>query len=95
MEGGEADPNYMSIEHPLVIGWGRHDRVCFPSEAKRAVTLFPDARLHWFEHCGHFPQWDVPRETVRLILSNTGKSVYSSHPHKSAPAVKAAMTKEG
>jgi pimeloyl-ACP methyl ester carboxylesterase len=85
----------MSIEHPLVIGWGRHDRVCFPSEAKRAVTLFPDARLHWFEHCGHFPQWDVPRETVRLILSNTGKSVYSSHPHKSAPAVKAAMTKEG
>jgi pimeloyl-ACP methyl ester carboxylesterase len=84
-----------SIEHPLVIGWGRHDRVCFPSEAKRAVALFPDARLHWFEHCGHFPQWDVPRETVRLILNNTGKSVYSSHPQdKSVPAVKAAMTKE-
>jgi pimeloyl-ACP methyl ester carboxylesterase len=32
---------------------------------------FPDARLHWFERCGHFPQWDAPRETVALILGGT------------------------
>ncbi len=60
-----------SVEHPLVIGWGRQDRVCFPGQAKRAVKSFPDARLHWFEHCGHFPQWDVPKETVHLILAST------------------------
>ncbi|MBW4660297.1 MAG: alpha/beta fold hydrolase [Drouetiella hepatica Uher 2000/2452] len=57
-----------AIAHPLVIGWGRRDRVCFPNQAQRALELFPDARLHWFENCGHFPQWDVPQETVRLIL---------------------------
>jgi hypothetical protein len=34
--------------------------------------LFPDARLHWFENCGHFPQWDAPDETVRLVLAATG-----------------------
>lgn len=61
-----AAPN--SLEHPLIIGWGRHDRVCFPVQAKRALELFPDARLHWFEHSGHFPQWDAPEETVQLIL---------------------------
>lgn len=84
-----------SIEYPLVIGWGRYDRVCFPSQAKRAVTLFPDARLHWFEHCGHFPQWDVPRETVRLIFANTGKSAHFSPPRdRPVLAVKAPMTKE-
>ncbi|MBA3438866.1 MAG: alpha/beta fold hydrolase [Pyrinomonadaceae bacterium] len=60
-----------TIKYPLVIGWGRSDRVCFPSQAKRALNLFPDARLHWFENCGHFPQWDVPQETVRLILAGT------------------------
>lgn len=60
-----------SIKAPLVIGWGRRDRVCFPSQAKRALDLFPDARLHWFENSGHFPQWDVPRETARLILAST------------------------
>ena len=61
-----------SVSRPIVIGWGRHDRVCFPRQAERALQSFPDARLHWFEHSGHFPQWDVPRETARMILANTG-----------------------
>jgi pimeloyl-ACP methyl ester carboxylesterase len=60
-----------SIKPPLVIGWGRRDRVCFPNQAKRALELFPDARLHWFDNCGHFPHWDTPRETTRLILAST------------------------
>jgi pimeloyl-ACP methyl ester carboxylesterase len=62
-----------SITAPLVIGWGRHDRVCFPAQAQRALAKFPDARLHWFEHCGHFPQWDVPAEATRLILAVTSR----------------------
>ncbi len=60
-----------SIKNPLVIGWGKRDRVCFPSQAKRALKLFPDAELHWFERCGHFPQWDAPAETARLVLDST------------------------
>lgn len=61
-----------TVKHPLVIGWGRYDHVSFPSQAKRCLELFPDARLHWFENCGHLPHWDVPEETVKLILSVTG-----------------------
>lgn len=60
-----------SIKNPLVIGWGRRDRVCFPSQSKLALEKFPDAYLHWFDRCGHFPQWDKPAETVRLILEST------------------------
>lgn len=63
-----------SITAPLMVGWGRNDRVCLPIQAQRAVSLFPDARLHWFESCGHFPHWDSPKETVRLILENTGEA---------------------
>jgi pimeloyl-ACP methyl ester carboxylesterase len=55
----------------LVIGWGRQDRICPPSQAKRALALFPDAQLHWFSNCGHVPQLDVPAETVALILAVT------------------------
>jgi pimeloyl-ACP methyl ester carboxylesterase len=62
-----------SIKPPLVIGWGRRDRVCFPRQAKRAQELFPDARLRWFQECGHFPQWDAPDKTVRLILDTTDR----------------------
>lgn len=61
-----------SIQAPLVIGWGRQDRVCFPQQAPRALALFPDARIRWFMRCGHFPQWDAPEETVRLVLAVTG-----------------------
>ncbi|VTU24068.1 alpha/beta fold hydrolase [Variovorax sp. PBL-E5] len=60
-----------SLGKPLVIGWGRLDRVCLARQAARARLLFPDARLHWFERSGHFPHWDAPEETARLILETT------------------------
>lgn len=63
-----------SIRPPLVIGWGRRDRVTLPSQWKLASEKFPDAQLYWFDRCGHFPQWDSPAETVRLILDGTGQN---------------------
>lgn len=59
------------LRKPLTIGWGRSDRVTLPRQAARAVARFPDARLHWFERAGHFPMWDTPAETARLILETT------------------------
>ncbi|WP_209426944.1 alpha/beta fold hydrolase [Pararhodobacter sp. SW119] len=59
---------------PVVIGWGRQDRLCLPRQAARAQEAFPSAKLHWFAKCGHFPMWDQPEETVQLILDETGKS---------------------
>lgn len=55
----------------VTIGWGRRDLVTVPRQAARATELFPDAVLHWFERCGHFPQWDAPHEAIRLILDRT------------------------
>ncbi|WP_324806795.1 alpha/beta fold hydrolase [Sphingomonas sp. LY29] len=55
----------------VVIGWGRRDRLCLPRQAKRAMHAFPEAKLHWFEHSGHFPMWDQPAETVAMILEAT------------------------
>jgi pimeloyl-ACP methyl ester carboxylesterase len=60
-----------SLRCSTVIGWGRRDRVAFPSQARRAQELFPDASLRWFDDCGHFPHWDRPSETVRVILDAT------------------------
>lgn len=63
-----------SLRGRVTIGWGRNDRVTPPSEARRATELFPDATLHWFSDCGHFPHWDRPEETARLILDATGRA---------------------
>jgi pimeloyl-ACP methyl ester carboxylesterase len=59
---------------PVVIGWGRKDRLCLPRQASRAMAAFPQARVHWFKDSGHFPMWDQPQETVRVILDATGRS---------------------
>jgi pimeloyl-ACP methyl ester carboxylesterase len=57
---------------PIVIGWGRHDRLCFPVQAERAGRAFPSARLVWFERSGHFPMFEEPERTVDVILDATG-----------------------
>lgn len=56
----------------VILGWGRQDRITLPSQANRAAELFPDATVHWFEKCGHFPHWDQPKQTADLILASTG-----------------------
>jgi pimeloyl-ACP methyl ester carboxylesterase len=55
----------------VLLGWGRRDRVTLPRQAARAQAAFPQATLHWFDHCGHFPTWDRPQETVRAVLAAT------------------------
>lgn len=55
----------------VTIGWGRRDRLCLARQAPRAIAAFPSARLHWFSQSGHYPMWDEPGETARLILDAT------------------------
>ena len=65
-EGPSADPTGR-----IVIGWGKHDRLCLPRQATRAIAAFPSAALHWFEDSGHFPMWDMPHEATAVILQAT------------------------
>lgn len=55
----------------VTIGWGRRDLVTLPRQAQRAIAAFPDAVLHWFSGCGHFPQWDAPQQATQLVLNRT------------------------
>ncbi len=72
LSGGPMQQGPAAINSgPVTIGWGRHDRLCLPRQAKRALAAFPSARLHWFEHSGHFPHWEEPEATAKLILEAT------------------------
>ncbi|MFN3619040.1 alpha/beta fold hydrolase, partial [Sphingorhabdus sp.] len=71
-EGPEQKGPAASAAWRIIIGWGRKDRLCLPRQAERAKAAFPSADLHWFEHSGHFPTWDMPHETVAVILAATG-----------------------
>lgn len=64
----------------IIIGWGRQDRLCLPRQASRAQAAFPSADLYWFESSGHFPAWDMPDETVSVILAGTQSVANTEHP---------------
>lgn len=55
----------------VVLGWGRRDRVTIARQAARAQSAFPQAELHWFDRCGHFPMWDSPAEAAGVVLRAT------------------------
>lgn len=71
LAGGALQRGTSKPRPPIVVGWGRKDRLCLPRQAARAMTAFPNAKLHWFEQSGHFPMWDQPQEAVRVILDAT------------------------
>ena len=73
LANGPNQQGSANTRFPVVIGWGRKDRLCLPQQAARANAAFPNATIQWFEHSGHFPMWDQPQETIRTILDATEK----------------------
>ena len=63
-----------SLKGRVTIGWGRNDRVTLPSEADTATRAFPDASLHWFSDCGHFPHWEQPEAFAERLSAFLGKN---------------------
>lgn len=63
MQEGPAAPATAKV----TIVWGRHDRLCFPGQAKRAKAAFPGADFHWFDHSGHYLIWDEPERALDIM----------------------------
>ena len=56
------------IRHPILMTWGRDDRVLPLDMAIFAMRRLPDARLHVFPRCGHWAQVEHQREFDRLTI---------------------------
>lgn len=54
------------ISRPVLLTWGREDRVNPVDGAFLALKTIPDARLHVFPHCGHWAQTEAADEFNRL-----------------------------
>jgi pimeloyl-ACP methyl ester carboxylesterase len=61
--------DYLSnISVPVLIVWGLQDRILPVARAHVAAERIPNAKLHIFNPCGHFPQIERPEEFNTLIL---------------------------
>jgi len=60
--------NLGSIESPVLIIWGRQDRVLPVAHGQAAVTRLPNASLEILEDCGHLPMLEKTQRFNESIL---------------------------
>ncbi|WP_231934182.1 alpha/beta fold hydrolase [Geobacter sp. DSM 9736] len=60
-------PLYASLRLPVLLLWGRHDRIVPLSQGERLQDAIPGAKLEVIEECGHNPQEEKPVETFTII----------------------------
>jgi 4,5:9,10-diseco-3-hydroxy-5,9,17-trioxoandrosta-1(10),2-diene-4-oate hydrolase len=60
--------NLTTITAPSLIFWGQQDRILPVAYAHVAEEKIPDAQLHIFDPCGHFPQLERPEEFNSIVL---------------------------
>ncbi len=57
------------LDIPLWMVWGRHDGLVPSEHALQFGRLHPDAAVHVFEDCGHYPQIELPSRFNGLLRS--------------------------
>jgi 2-hydroxy-6-oxonona-2,4-dienedioate hydrolase len=56
------------IRAPCLLIWGKQDIVTPPEAAHEFKAKLPDARLVWFDQCGHAPMIEKPEEFARAVM---------------------------
>jgi pimeloyl-ACP methyl ester carboxylesterase len=56
------------ITIPVLLIWGRNDKITPPDVAQEFNNLLPDSELHWVENCGHAPMMERPEEFNRILM---------------------------
>jgi len=61
------------IKAPTLLIWGRNDVVTPPEAARQFLDNLPDARIVWFDECGHAPMIEKPDAFARAVLDFTAE----------------------
>lgn len=57
------------VRPPVVLLWGRRDRMVTHRGAERVLAALPDTRFELIADCGHSPQLEVPDFVVATLLA--------------------------
>ena len=55
------------VECPVTVIWGREDRLAPIEHAEAFAGAVPQADIHVLEHCGHYPQIELPGRVGELL----------------------------
>lgn len=56
------------IDVPMLVLWGRHDRLCKVSGARALDALLPHGRSEILTDCGHCPQLQLPELVAQHVV---------------------------
>jgi len=56
------------VQQPVMVLWGREDRILPVELAHKLASVLPNARLEIVENCGHWVQIERPEVFNRLVL---------------------------
>ena len=57
------------IQVPVLLIWGKQDKVTPPFVAEKFLDLLPNATLKWVDKCGHAPMMEHPSEFNKHLRS--------------------------
>ncbi|MFP5327002.1 MAG: alpha/beta fold hydrolase, partial [Acidimicrobiia bacterium] len=60
-----------SIEVPVTVVVGSHDRLLPPRYSKRIASLIPNSQLVVLDEAGHMLPWEAPEKLVELLVAAT------------------------
>ncbi len=73
MEFSALEERYGEIEKPVLILWGREDRVTPLGYGERLLGRLPDARLVVYPQCGHIPMIEAAGASTGELLRFLGE----------------------
>lgn len=65
---GDMSPRFPEIKAKTLCIWGRDDRFLPLDHGLKVLAGIPDSRLHIFNKCGHWAQWEYADEFNRLVI---------------------------
>jgi pimeloyl-ACP methyl ester carboxylesterase len=75
-DGQKPVPRFLSaIAHPVLLLWGRRDRIFPVADGERLASLLPAATLRVFDDAGHLIHEECAKqvnETITSFLRKTG-----------------------
>lgn len=57
-----------SLQTPVLVIWGKHDRMFPVKDSEVAQRVLQQARIEWLDRCGHCPQLERPDDFNALVL---------------------------
>jgi pimeloyl-ACP methyl ester carboxylesterase len=63
----EIEKRYPEIKQPVLLLWGREDRVTTLEYGERLSKELPNAKLEVFPQCGHFPMIEAKNPSTRAL----------------------------